>query len=264
MRCNITAGIITAVFVTMMVIFSSYCDQLDLPDKEWEHLLYLPKSNLLKILSFGHQETIADYLWIKTVLYLGRYHDIAEKLASGHREYHDKNNKHEHHHNGSERIFKQNIHTMLDKILYSKLGKNYLIHLSPLLNTITDLNPYFIKPYEIAGYILPMETGEVKEGLRLIKKGIKYNPDNWQLYFWEGFIYLFYYDDYLKAIESFKIASRKPDCPSYVIKSLVALYQATDRTEMGIHFFEILVEQTEDEKLKKQILEVLDLLKQKK
>jgi hypothetical protein len=247
-----------------MIGFSQYCDRIHPGEKEWEHLLYLPESNLLKILSLGSYKTMADYLWIKTVLYLGHYHDMEDRLTE------------EHHHFSrkkgvgmdsnreciSENESKTSIHTMLDRLLYSKAGKNYLIHLSPLINTITDLDPYFIKPYIIAGYVLPMETGEVKEGFNLLQKGIKYNPDKWELYFLQGFIHLFYFNNQTEAIESFKISSQKTDCPPFVIQSLIGLYQATNQLEMGVHFLEILAEQTEDDNLKNNIKMVLNTLNQ--
>jgi tetratricopeptide (TPR) repeat protein len=51
----------------------------------------------------------------------------------------------------------------------------------PLLKTIIALDPHFVEAYEILGTILP-RRGDYVQGETILKEGIRFNPDHWELY----------------------------------------------------------------------------------
>jgi len=53
--------------------------------------------------------------------------------------------------------------------------------LLPLLNTIIELDPHFTQAYEMMGGTLLPKLGRLDEGRRILAKGIKNNPNDWEL-----------------------------------------------------------------------------------
>lgn len=255
-------------FSILMIGSSRFTDRLQPLEQDWQHMLYLPNADFLRIASFNNAATVADYLWIKTVLYLGRYHDIYEAhYQTGH---HHGTGESAHIHASTHDSVATDSAAFIDspamkKLFYSFYGKKYLVHLYPLLETITDLDPYFVKPYTLSAFILARETGQLRESLALLNKGIHYNPERWELYYWKGFLYLFYFDDMDQVIENFSKAAAYPQCPQGIINMLPYLYAGADKIDIGINYLQSLYENNEDPVFRKQILNSLqELYEQKK
>ncbi len=53
--------------------------------------------------------------------------------------------------------------------------------LLPLLQTIIILDPHFVQAYEIMGGAILPRTGRVAEGERVLRDGLKANPNEWEL-----------------------------------------------------------------------------------
>ncbi len=54
--------------------------------------------------------------------------------------------------------------------------------LLPLLQTIITLDPHFVQAYEIMGGAILPGTGRAAEGERVLRAGLKANPNEWELY----------------------------------------------------------------------------------
>ena len=53
--------------------------------------------------------------------------------------------------------------------------------LLPLLKTITELDPHFTQAYQLMGGTILPHTGRVAEGERVLKLGLKNNPNDWEM-----------------------------------------------------------------------------------
>lgn len=56
------------------------------------------------------------------------------------------------------------------------------VSLLPLLQTIIALDPHFIQAYEIMGGAILPQTGRAAEGERVLRDGLRSNPNEWELY----------------------------------------------------------------------------------
>jgi hypothetical protein len=91
----------------------------------------------------------------------------------------------------------------------------YLYH---MLNIITDLDPKFISPYTLGTILLTTDAHESDLALKFLDKGMRDNPEFWEIPFTKGFIYYIHNKDPEKASKWFLLASFKKDAPEMVQK----------------------------------------------
>lgn len=132
-----------------------------------EEILYLPSGKMLKRMSLGYSNLLADIYWTRAVQYFG--------------------NKHEQH------------------------STRYDL-LAPLLEITTDLDPHLIPAYQTGSIFLSLPEGarQPDKAVALLEKGIRENPEYWQLYFTLGFIHYIDRRDYKAAEEAFRKGSEVP------------------------------------------------------
>jgi tetratricopeptide (TPR) repeat protein len=84
----------------------------------------------------------------------------------------------------------------------------------PLLDVTTTLDPNLIVAYRFGGMFLsdapPRGAGKPEQGIELLRRGIRNNPEYWRFYEDLGFIYYFDLEDYPKAAEVFLEGSKSP------------------------------------------------------
>jgi tetratricopeptide (TPR) repeat protein len=122
------------------------------------------------------------------------------------------------------------------------------------LDVITTLDPKFVRVYEAGGIALTTLVAMPEESNRLLQKGIRHNPDVWELPFLLGFNYYFELHDDLRAAEYIARASRLPQAPAYLAPFAARLYVSARNPEDAIVFLAQVYAQTTDGNLK-QILE---------
>ena len=136
-----------------------------------EEKLYLTAATV-KRTSLGFNGLVADWYWMRSLQYVGG------------------------------KIMKLPEHTQLDH-----LGQLDLKLLAPLLDAATTLDPQFMEPYQYAAVVLP--DLDVKEAIRIIKKGIAENPSQWRLYHHLGFIY-WRQQDFKSARDAYEQGAKLP------------------------------------------------------
>jgi tetratricopeptide (TPR) repeat protein len=99
--------------------------------------------------------------------------------------------------------------------------------------TITDLDPRFIGAYRFGAYVLAQDVGQPAAGIELLKKGIRNNPDRWQLPFDLGFMYFIELEDNAKAAHFFRFASRFADAPEITKRFTAFAYRKAGRTNVA-------------------------------
>jgi tetratricopeptide (TPR) repeat protein len=92
--------------------------------------------------------------------------------------------------------------------------------LAPLLDITTTLDPKLIVAYQYGGNFLapkpPNGAGMPQATIELIEKGIRSNPDNWNLYYQLGFTYYMELSDYEHAAEAFSRGATLPNAHPFL------------------------------------------------
>lgn len=92
--------------------------------------------------------------------------------------------------------------------------------LAPLLEITAALDPQLVVAYDYGATFLgpkpPNGAGEPQRAIELMEFGIRHNPDDWRLYYEEGFIYYTELKDYARAAEAFARGSRVPNAHPFL------------------------------------------------
>lgn len=96
-------------------------------------------------------------------------------------------------------------------------------HLGRLIDVVTTLNPHVDHPYRFAAIWLTHDEGQVREGIRLLRRAIRNHPDDWRNYFYLGFEQFFYLGEYELAAESLERAMQLDAAPPYLARLVARL-----------------------------------------
>jgi hypothetical protein len=92
--------------------------------------------------------------------------------------------------------------------------------LAPLLEITTTLDPHLLVVYEYGANFLapnpPNGAGMPQRAIALEEYGIRNNPNEWRLYYNDGFIHYMDLKDYAGAAEAFDRGSRVPNAHPYL------------------------------------------------
>jgi hypothetical protein len=113
-------------------------------------------------------------------------------------------------------------------------GAQHFDLLAPLLEITTTLDPHLLVAYEYGANFLapapPNGAGMPERAIALEEFGIRHNPNEWRLYYNEGFIRYMELKDYAGAAEVFGRGSRVPNAhPSLAILAGKMAEHAGDR-----------------------------------
>ena len=93
--------------------------------------------------------------------------------------------------------------------------------LGPLLEITTTLDPHLLVAYEYGANFLapkpPNGGGMPERAIELEEFGIRHNPDEWRLYYNEGFIRYMELKDYAGAAEVFARGARVPNAHPFLV-----------------------------------------------
>ena len=157
-------------------------------------------------------------------------------------------------------------------ILWVKLTNNININkkdketgekLFKYMMIVTDLDPYFYIPYLLGGSFLPSKNGYnlFDEGITLLKKGIKYLPNKWQLIFLTGYFHFFEHNDKKTGYRYFEKCLTLKSTPDNIKKLIpLATLHFSDKNEQ-IKRLKKLIIITKDKNIRKLIKNILEKLK---
>jgi len=141
------------------------------------NLLYIRSGESLKRIALSYRSLLADVYWIRTVQHYG----------------------------GTKRAQDQ--------------GRRYDL-LYPLLDLTTSLDPQFDVVYRFGAIFLaepfPSGAGRPDQAIALLEKGLKAQPDDWDLAQQIGFIHYWWRHDYPTAADWFQRASTMPEAPAWL------------------------------------------------
>ena len=130
-----------------------------------------------------------------------------------------------------------------------------------VVNVVTDLDPKFLPAYIASGTILGVWAGLHYESIEILRKGMRENPDVWQLPFYIGYDYFYELCDPAKAAPYFQTAAVLPGTPPYLPSLAARMTVAGGDPEAALEFLQRLYGQMTDprlrEALEQKIKEVL-------
>lgn len=161
-------------------------------------LVPLPKN--IPYLSFGFQENIADYLWIKSVLNF----DYCE-----------------------------NSYQLNEFVRGCRTG--WLYH---TLDLITDLSPRFRIPYAAGGLALSVVISDIEGASKFFDKSVKAFPNDWAILYRAAYHALYEEHDKLKAAKLMEQAAKNKQDPQWFNNLAVKLYAESGQKEMGLRLYQ--------------------------
>lgn len=176
-----------------------------------EERLYVT-GNAMRRLSLGFNGLLADWYWMRSLQYVGRK-IIAQK----------------------EDVPIDNLSALNLKLLY------------PLLDTATTLDPQFIPVYEYGGVVLPEINAD--DAIKLLKKGIENNPNEWRLYHHLGYIY-WQRKDYQAASEVYAQGAKLPDAPAWLEAISARMLAEGGSRNTAREIYQRMKEQADDPEIK--------------
>lgn len=121
------------------------------------------------------------------------------------------------------------------------------------LETVTDLDPYFLDPYLLGEGLLVWEAGKIDEANHLLEKGRQHRKNDWQIPFYIGFNYFYFQTNYEKGAEYLMAASRLPDSPEFLPSLAARLSYYGDQVKTAILFLKAVSSQTSDPRIKARL-----------
>jgi tetratricopeptide (TPR) repeat protein len=113
------------------------------------------------------------------------------------------------------------------------------------LDTVTDLDPRFVYAYQVGELLLPQE-GRIDLAVLLARKGMKNNPERWELPFYLGFIYHYYARDYELAAKYYALAARKEGAPLSAQTLAASAQMKGNKHQTGLITWQIILETTDN------------------
>jgi len=150
---------------------------LAMPEGISTNLLYVRSPQVLRRATLSFQAVLADIYWIRAVQHYG-----GTKLSTGPNKQYD--------------------------ILY------------PLLDLATSLDPYFDVVYKFGSVFLaepyPAGAGRPDQAIALLQKGLRTQPDKWELAQGVGFVYYWWLADYQNAAMWFNRGADMHGAPDWL------------------------------------------------
>lgn len=218
-------------FILLLILlplcFGSYVTAID----HQKHLpkttdiSYLPPVKILKITALEYKNLVSDYWFLKVYTFYGE--TLRRKT--------------------SPRINTDEWNWMFN-----------------VLNTLTDLDPYFFDPYYFNNAFLTWEAGMYKESAALLEKGATHRSWDSLLPFYAGFNFYYFLNDGERSFYYLKEASRRSGGNPLYDRLAANVAFKTNKTDLAIIYLEEQIRQAELQGLKGSMRDVerrLEVLK---
>ena len=147
---------------------------------------------------------------------------------------------------------------------HNQQAKQYRL-LAPLLDITTTLDPHLIVAYQFGSTFLaqkpPEGAGQPEEAVRIIEKGIRENPETWQLYYELGFLQYMELHDPGAAARTFDRGSKVPRAHPFLKVLAAAMAQHAGERDMARMLWTTTYQSTDDAMIKANAYKHLRALK---
>ena len=123
------------------------------------------------------------------------------------------------------------------------------------VDVLTDVDPKFAFAYQAAGIVLGVWANLPRESIALLTKGMRHNPEVWQLPFYVGYDYFYEVHDPVQAAKYLRIASELPGAPAYLPKLAARMTVEAGDPDAALEFLQRLYQQLQDERLRESLVQ---------
>ncbi|MBN1826273.1 MAG: hypothetical protein JW958_08405 [Candidatus Eisenbacteria bacterium] len=116
-----------------------------------------------------------------------------------------------------------------------------------VFDVLTDLDPQFLEAYRFGALVVVEDAKEPGRGYDLLRKGIRENPENWELHFDLGFHY-YLNEDYDLAAAAFRQAARLPGDRKRAARFAAMAEKKTGRLDAARALWEEMLATTENDR----------------
>lgn len=118
------------------------------------------------------------------------------------------------------------------------------------VDVLTDLDPQFAYAYQVAGSILGIWSPLVDEGIALLQKGMRHNPEVWQLPFYVGYLYAFERNNPERGAHFLRMAALLPGVPEYLPKLAARMTVDAGDPVLALEFLDRLLARVDNPRLR--------------
>jgi tetratricopeptide (TPR) repeat protein len=146
---------------------------------------------------------------------------------------------------------------------HQKRAKQY-DSLAPLLDITTELDPHLLVAYQFGSIFLaqhpPDGAGQPEAAVALVEKGIRANPQDWQLYYNLGWIQYSELKDYAAAAQVFERGSRVPGAHPAMKLLAASMAQRGGDVQTARFLWQQIYQTTENKSLRENAIQRLRAL----
>ena len=132
-------------------------------------------------------------------------------------------------------------------------SKQYQL-LEPLLNLTTSLDPQLMIAYEFGSFFLaqkpPEGAGDPDAAVRLVKRGIENNPEQWRLYYHLGMVEYLERRDFTAAADAFEAGARNPKALPWMRVMAAAMRQRSGNYDTARYLWTQILNNTDNQNIK--------------
>jgi hypothetical protein len=149
-------------------------------------------------------------------------------------------------------------------------GSKHAVHsrqyklLAPLLDITTTLDPHLVVAYRFGSTFLaqkpPEGAGDPQKAVELIERGIRENPDTWQLYFELGFLEYMELHDPAAAANAFERGAQVPHSHPFLRVLAAAMAQHAGERQTARALWMTTYQTTDDKMIKENAVKHLRAL----
>ncbi|TFG91205.1 MAG: hypothetical protein E4H16_00165 [Candidatus Atribacteria bacterium] len=143
------------------------------------------------------------------------------------------------------------------------LAQNGIRLFSHLIELITELDPNFIGAYKLSALVITEDLDQYNEGVRLMEKGVRNNPEDFWLTYELGFIHYINGRNYEEAQRWFELAALLPNADERAARFAASAAAKGGNYEDGIELWKDLAENSENKHIRELAERYIDKLKMK-
>jgi len=114
------------------------------------------------------------------------------------------------------------------------------------IDVITTLDPQYAYPYYVGGVVLTNLANRVDLSNRLLEKGHRENPGEWNLSFLLGYNHYFLLGDAAKGAQYIERAARTSGAPDFLAGLATRMYAEAGNPDVALQFLEALWKENHD------------------
>ena len=132
----------------------------------------------------------------------------------------------------------------------SQQGNSWTYH---AVDVVTDLDPKFIPAYQATGVFLGVLVGHHDEAIAILTKGMRHNPEVWQLPFLAGYIAYYERCDAVAGSQFIQAAAQVPGAPAYLPKLAARMTMENGNSDAALEFLDRFSRSVSDERLREAL-----------